>query len=117
MLMHPEKTPILLSVATSSVESALPVPASGAPAADTQKWLVFGDSGARWPLPDDADLNYLEAVIKAAMRGGEPLTIEVRGDDPAIRSYVVLNGKALGFVVLCEGGRAVTATDSGGDWR
>jgi len=115
MLIHPAKTPILLSVATPSVDSALPVPASGAPAAGTQKWLVFGDSGARWQLPDDADLNYLEAVIKAAMRGGEPLTIEVRGADAAARSYVVLNGKALGFVVLCEGGRATPASDAGAD--
>jgi hypothetical protein len=117
MLRHLGHTPILLSVATSSVESALPGPDSGAPAAGTQKWLELGDSGARWRLPDDADVNYLEAVIKAAMRGGEPLTIEVRGDDPAIRSYVVLNGKALGFVVLCEGACTTPATHSSADWE
>lgn len=71
------------------------------PASSTQKWLaVDGLPGQRWRLPDDANLDLLEMQIKAAMRSGDAVTIEVVS--PSCHSRIVLNGHALPFVVLFE---------------
>lgn len=67
----------------------------------TSKWLVVAESGARWRLPDETNLEHLEIVIRAAMRGGAPLSIEVEND--AGRSCIVLNGRTLTYVALSEG--------------
>jgi hypothetical protein len=81
----------------------MPEAASHAATPSTHKWIASGDSNALWRLPDDANLEHLEAMIKAAFRGGEPLAIEVLdADDPAIRSSLIMNGRALPHVVLFE---------------
>jgi hypothetical protein len=67
------------------------------------KFLVLGsDPATTWRLPDDLNLSYLEAQIKAAMRSGDALTLEVLDDGATRRSVIVLNGSALPFVVLTE---------------
>ena len=78
---------------------AAPAPA---PAPSGPKWLVLGESGARWRLPDDTNVDHLEIVIRAAIRTGTALSIEVE-DDSAGRSCIVLNGRSLTYVVLSEG--------------
>jgi hypothetical protein len=68
------------------------------------KFLAVGpDPANTWRLADDLNLGYLEAQIKAAMRSGDALTVEVLDDDASRRSAIVLNGSALSFVVLSEG--------------
>jgi hypothetical protein len=78
-------------------------PAESAPAAApaTSKWLALGESGARWRLPDETNLDLLEVMIRASMRSGEPLSIEVE-DDTAGRRCIVLNGRSVMWVVLSE---------------
>ena len=66
------------------------------------KWLVLGESGARWRLPDETNVDHLEIEIRAAIRSGTPLSIEVE-DDSAGRCCIVLNGRSLTYVVLSEG--------------
>jgi len=83
--------------------AAVPGPGPGpAPAATTPKWLVLGESGARWRLPDETNVDHLEIVIRAAIRTGTPLSIEVEEDSTG-RSCIVLNGRSLTYVVLSEG--------------
>jgi hypothetical protein len=67
-----------------------------------EKWLTLSASDASWRLPDDANLDHLEALIKAAMRSSDPLTVEVQGETPAHRMCLLLNGSALPFAVLSE---------------
>ena len=75
------------------------------PSRPAQKWLgLDGVPEQRWRLSDDANLDMLEAHIKAAMRSGEAVTVEVRSDCPPFQSRIVLNGRALAFVVLFETG-------------
>jgi hypothetical protein len=68
----------------------------------TQKWLTLSESDASWRLPEGTNLDHLEALIKAAMRSGDPLDVEVEGESPAHRMCLLLNGRALPFVVLSE---------------
>lgn len=77
-------------------------PASIAAPASMQKWLTLGESRVSWQLPDDTSLDLLEALIKAAMRSGDPLTVEVEGAQRGHRVSLVLNGRAMPFVVLSE---------------
>jgi hypothetical protein len=74
-------------------------------ASSTCKWLEVGGEQAerRWRLPDDTNLDVLEAQIKAAMSSGEPIGVEVLPDAPSTRRTIVLNGRAMPFVVLSEG--------------
>jgi hypothetical protein len=68
-----------------------------------EKWLVLdGMPDQRWRLADDTNLDILEAHIKAAMHSGEALSIEVESDCAPFQTRLVLNGRALAFVVLCE---------------
>ena len=76
--------------------------AAPAPAPPAPKWLVLGESGARWRLPDETNVDHLEIVIRAAIRTGTALSIEVE-DDSAGRCCIVLNGRSLTYVVLSEG--------------
>jgi hypothetical protein len=46
------------------------------------------------------NLEFLEAQIKTAMRGGEALAVEVLDDASTRRQTLILNGRALPFVVL-----------------
>ena len=67
------------------------------------KWLSFSGGGEQsWLLRGDTNLALLEAHIKAAMRSGEPLEVELQPDDPTTQSRVILNCHALAFVVLSE---------------
>ena len=69
----------------------------------TCKWLELeGAQSHRWRLSDDTNLDFVEAHIKAAMRKGEAFAFEVHADDESIGRRVVLNGRALPFVVLYE---------------
>jgi hypothetical protein len=88
-------------MATPEIHGVITDPTSVV-APETQKWLTLGESGASWRLPDDANLDHVEALIKAAMRGSDPLSIEVQSDSPAHRTWLLLNGKALPFVALSE---------------
>jgi hypothetical protein len=90
-------------MATPEIDGAVPDPTSATARPLTQKWLAFGDSAASWRLPDDTNLDHLEALIKAAMRSADPLAIEVQDDTTTNRTCLVLNGRALPFVVLSEG--------------
>jgi len=89
-------------MAVSEVHGTPARPAAAAAVVPTPKWLVIGESGARWRLPDETNLDHLEVVIRAAIRSGEPLSIEVE-DDSVARTCIVLNGRSLAFVVLSEG--------------
>ena len=79
-----------------------PVESAPAAAPAPSKWLAVGESGARWRLPDDTNLDLLEVRIRASMRSGEPLSIEVE-DATEGRRCIVLNGRSLTYVVLSEG--------------
>ncbi len=71
--------------------------------ASTEKWLTLdGVPAGRWRLPDDTNLDLLEAHIKAAMRSGDVFTVEVQTDSGSCASRILLNGKALPYVVLSE---------------
>jgi hypothetical protein len=64
-----------------------------------RSFLKFGDS--QWQLRGTTNLDHLEARIKAAMRSGEALDIEIEaGRDGASSARVVLNGRALPYVEL-----------------
>ena len=68
----------------------------------TEKWLTLAQADASWRLSEDQNLDLLNALIKAAMRSGDPLTVEVQGETPTHRISLILNGRALPFVVLSE---------------
>ncbi|HWS48153.1 MAG TPA: hypothetical protein VN636_19980 [Acidimicrobiia bacterium] len=69
------------------------------------KWLVVGrDPSQRWRLADDTNLDYIEAQIKAAMRSGDTLTVEVGCVEGSQKHRLVLNGHALPYVLLIEDG-------------
>jgi hypothetical protein len=74
-------------------------------ASSTRKWLEVGSEQTeqRWRLPDDANLEFVEAHIKAAMRSGEAYAVEVLCDAATLRRTIVLNGRAMPLVVLFEG--------------
>jgi hypothetical protein len=65
-------------------------------------WLALGTvhGEQRWRLPEDVNLEFLEAQIKTAMRGGEALAVEDLDDASTRRQTLILNGRALPFVVL-----------------
>jgi hypothetical protein len=66
-------------------------------------WLALGGDGEqRLRLPDGTNLAALEAHIKAAMRSGDALMIELQPDEHASDCRVILNGNALPFVILAE---------------
>jgi len=74
-----------------------------AESATTTKWLeVLGGLNQRWRLPDDANLDVLEALIKRAFACGEALSVEVYADNRSSQRRIVLNGRALPFVCLLE---------------
>jgi hypothetical protein len=67
------------------------------------KWLSFGPDGEqRLMLRGETNLSMVEVQIKTAMRSGEPLVIELQGDDPTTQSRIILNCDVLPFVVLIE---------------
>ena len=69
----------------------------------TKKWLVLaGADGQRWRLPDDTNLDFVEAHLKAVISRGEAFVFEVKDDGEKNGRRVVLNGRALGFVELYE---------------
>ena len=78
----------------------------GAPdgsAPTTAKWLVVsGVDGQRWRLPDDTNLDFVEAHLKAVMNRGEAFVVEVCAENEKAARRVVLNGRALAFVELYE---------------
>jgi hypothetical protein len=90
-------------MAVSRLDGIPAEPAAADEAPASPKWLMLGEAGMRWRLPDDTNLDHLEVMIRAAIRGGEPVSIEVQGDGTALRSCLVLNGRSLRFVVLSEG--------------
>ena len=67
------------------------------------KWLVLpGPDGQCWRLPDDTNLDFVEAHLKAVMNRGEAFVCEVHGGNDKLGRRVVLNGRALPFVELYE---------------
>jgi hypothetical protein len=87
----------------SQVGGGSSAPADGWSPTSNPKWLSLrGDGKERLRLPDDTSLAALEAHIKAAMRSGDALMIELQPDEHATDRRVILNGSALGFVVLLE---------------
>jgi hypothetical protein len=81
----------------------MPDRAPNGSSASTGKWLSLeGAEPQRWRLPDDTNLDFIEAHIKMAMRRGEAFAFEVHDDTESIGRRVVLNGRALPFVVLYE---------------
>lgn len=75
-----------------------------------RKWLLIGGvTESRWRLHDDANLDFLEAQIKAAMRARDSITVDVVAEDLSTTRRLVLNGGALHFVELVsedEGSRS-----------
>jgi hypothetical protein len=75
---------------------------SGNSRSSTSTWLALATAHGqqRWRLAEDANVEFLEAQIKTAMRGGEALAVEVLDDASSRRQTLILNGRALPFVVL-----------------
>jgi hypothetical protein len=83
-------------------------------ASATETWLVLdADGSQRFRLPNETSLDFLEAQIKAAMRTGDALTVDLVAEHASTRSCLVLNGHALAFVLLTE--IATEARHSGGE--
>ena len=81
------------------------IPDERADAANCRKWLLIGGvTVSRWRLHDDANLDFLEAQIKAAMRARDAITVDVVSDDLSTTRRLVLNGAALHFVELVSQG-------------
>ncbi len=69
----------------------------------SRKWIAIGGvTVSKWRLHDDANLDFLEAQIKAAMRARDSITVDVVSDDRSASRRLVLNGSALHFVELIE---------------
>jgi hypothetical protein len=67
-------------------------------------WLSFEGSGqARFELREETSAVLLELQIKAAMRGGDAMTIELKPEGVAQERKIILNPQALPFVVLTYG--------------
>jgi hypothetical protein len=82
-----------------STETFAPAPWAPTPSA---KWLSFGDSTDRFLLLEDVSVSMLELQIKAAMRSGDPLSIEVQAQVEETTRHVILNPRVLPYVVVTE---------------
>lgn len=70
----------------------------------TRLWLSFeGNGQARFELREETSAVLLELQIKAAMRGGDAMTIELKPEGVAQERKIILNPQALPFVVLTYG--------------
>ena len=84
-------------------ESTTDAARNGSAPTTTTKWLeLAGADGRRWRLPDDTNLDFVEAHLKSVISKGEAFVFEVHGEADKIGRRVVLNGRALGFVELYE---------------
>jgi len=67
-------------------------------------WLSFeGNGQARFELGEEMSPMLLELRIKAAMRSGDAVTVELQPEGVAQKRRVIINPHALPFVVLTEG--------------
>jgi hypothetical protein len=83
-----------------SAADANDVPSSAEPA-PLRSYLAV--NGFQWRLRTDANLDHVEAQVKAAMRSGDPFAVET---DPQAAggesARIILNGHALPYVLLWE---------------
>jgi hypothetical protein len=87
---------------TAADTASVPIP-ERAQCHACRKWLAIGGlTNSRWRLPDDANLDFLEAQIKTAMRAGDSITVDIVDEEPFTERRLLLNGSALPFVVLIE---------------
>jgi hypothetical protein len=67
-------------------------------------WLTFhGNSQARFGLREQTSPVLLELQIKAAMRSGDAMTVELEPEGVAKQRRIIINPHALPFVILSEG--------------
>jgi hypothetical protein len=72
--------------------------------ASTSVWLSFsGDNKQRFQLRDNTSIALLELQIKAAMRNGEAISVDLQPEDVAKDRKVILNPHALPYVILTDG--------------
>ena len=83
------------------LSTCIDAPAPWAPTASA-KWLSFGDSTDRFLLLEDVSVSMLELQIKAAMRSGDPLSIELQPEVEGTNRHVILNPRVLPYVVVTE---------------
>jgi hypothetical protein len=66
-------------------------------------WLSFeGNGQARFELGEELSPVLLELRIKAAMRSGDAITVELQPEGVAQQRRIIINPQALPFVVLTE---------------
>ena len=69
----------------------------------TSVWLSFsGDNKQRFQLRDNTSIALLEMQIKAAMRSGDAICVDLQPEDVAKERRVILNPHALPYVILTE---------------
>jgi hypothetical protein len=74
------------------------------PPTASRLWLSFeGNGQARFGLREEMSSVLLELQLKAAMRSGNALTVELQPEGVAKQRRIIINPHALPYVILSEG--------------